>query len=511
MIRTRLSQLSLLGALLAGVVPSVSAAPTTADLQRILEKMNARLEQLEKRNAELERQVNATARNTPAEINKRVQALEQEHKQFDESLASDRLSDKEPELTTRLKGLEMDTLPMRKVVQRIDALEGLSASASLTTVTQKPFGLPQGTVDNASQLGYRADITATLPLPSYGNVDQQLFGHFRVGQGRGLNTPFANLGAFSSAVNAVAFQASGSNADDATPILAEAWYQASIPLPFEGYKPHSKETLEITFGKLDIFGFFDQNALAGDESRQFLNSVFVHNPLLDAGGQVGVDANGFQPGFVASYLNRTSSPESWRFSIGAFGTERGANYQRQMTSPLLIAQLEYSPHLFTGQTGNYRAYMWRNGKANNFDGGIAQHRGWGVSADQKLDSNLALFGRYGRHTRGRVTFDQALTLGGEVDGSLWDRGDDAFGFAFGWLKSSQDFRTVGGTGDLIGDGTGVFTYAPTGAEKVAEVYYRYRLTSHFELSPDLQIIRNMGANPGASTAKVLGLRAQISY
>jgi high affinity Mn2+ porin len=65
---------------------------------------------------------------------------------------------------------------------------------------------------------------------------------------------------------------------------------------------------------MDIFGFFDQNTAAGDESRQFLNSVFVHNPLLDAGGEVGVDANGFQPGFVASYVNARST----RCSRGAF-------------------------------------------------------------------------------------------------------------------------------------------------------------------------------------------------
>ena len=70
-------------------------------------------------------------------------------------------------------------------------------------------------------------------------------------------------------------------------ILGQAWYQAAIPLPFLGFKPYSRETLELTFGKMDIFGFFDQNAAAGDEAKQFLNSVFVHNPLLDAGREAG--------------------------------------------------------------------------------------------------------------------------------------------------------------------------------------------------------------------------------
>ena len=142
-----------------------------------------------------------------------------------------------------------------------------------------------------------------------------------------MNAPFAGLGYFASAPNAVAFRASGSNPDDSVAILGQAWYQAAIPLPFGGFKPYSRETLELTFGKMDIFGFFDQNTAAGDESRQFLNSVFVHNPLLDAGGEVGVDANGFQPGFVASYVNARDKMQPWRLSFGVFGAgERGANY-----------------------------------------------------------------------------------------------------------------------------------------------------------------------------------------
>lgn len=67
----------------------------------------------------------------------------------------------------------------------------------------------------------------------------------------------------------------------------------------------------------------DQNA-AGDEAKQFLNSVFVHNPLLDAGRETGVDANGFQPGFVASYLNHVDKARPWRLSMGVSVPVNGA-------------------------------------------------------------------------------------------------------------------------------------------------------------------------------------------
>ncbi|WP_261379330.1 carbohydrate porin [Denitratisoma sp. DHT3] len=491
---------------------TAAAAPAGRDegkLLKLVQQLTERLDRLEQRNAELERQVRQGQ--PPAELGQRLQALEQQQTRLNQGLDSDNISELEPEITARLKAVEKDTLDMKKASKKIDALDGLAVGVSLTTVIQRPSGLPRGTADGNSQLNYRADVTAELPLESIGDVEQKLFAHFRLGQGLGLNGPFSNLGAFASAPNAVAFRASGASPDDSVAILGQAWYQASIPLPFGGFKPRSRETLELTFGKMDLFGFFDQNAAAGDESRQFLNSVFVHNPMLDAGGQIGVDANGFQPGIVASYYDWSAKPETWRVSAGIFGTRRGANYQRYFSSPLFMAQLEASMKFFGGLTGNYRAYLWRNGQGLELDGSLTQQAGWGVSADQRLGDGVTVFGRYGQQTKGRVSFDRALTLGAELSGSYWDRGGDALGVAGAWLRASDDYRTAGGSGDLNGDGTGVFTFTPVGAEKVAEIYYRYRITKQFELSPDFQYIWKLGANPDARNASIVGLRAQITF
>ena len=501
-----------LAATLFVALPSY-AAPSDGELVKLIQKLNERLDKLEKRNAELESRLQAPRADgkMPTDIEKRVQSLEHAQEQLTKGLDSDEISQYEPELTSRLKAVEKDALSVKKAASKIDALNGLKVGASLTTVAQRPDGLPQGTTNGNSQLNYRADVTAELPLEPVGDVDHKIFAHFRMGQGLGLNSPFANLGAFASTPNAVAFRASGASPDDSVAILGQAWYQASIPLPLGGFKPHSREILEFTFGKMDIFGFFDQNAGANDESRQFLNSIFVHNPLLDAGGQVGVDANGFQPGFVASYYNETSKPETWRLSLGVFGTGQGANYQRFFSSPLVMAQAETSLKFFGGLTGNYRLYAWRQGQGTELDGSTAQQSGWGISADQRVDDGVTLFGRYGQMAKGKVPFDRALTLGAEFNGSYWSRGGDSIGVAAGWLRASDDYRAAGGSGDLDGDGVADFTFSPDGAEQVAELYYRYRITKQFELSPDFQLVRRMGGNPGASTAKVLGLRAQLSY
>jgi len=479
----------------AGLALPALAAPADAAL---LEKLAARLEKLEARNADLE---------------KEVRALKGENQRINEGLDSPRLSQYEPELTVRLKAVEKDALEMKKAAKIAEGLEGIKVGASLATVGQHAQGLPKDVDGGSSQLNYRADVSIELPLAPVGDIEHKLFAHLRMGQGLGLNAAFSKLGHFASAPNALAFRASGASPDDSVTILGQAWYQAAIPLPFLGFKPYSRETLEVTFGKMDIFGFFDQNAAAGDESKQFLNSVFVHNPLLDAAGEVGVDANGFQPGFVASYLNYVDKTQPWRLSAGVFGTgERGANYQRSLTSPLLMVQAEKQLKLFGGLTGNYRLYGWNRSQGVDYDGTLSKHTGVGASVDQRIGDGIRLFARYGKLVKGELPFNQALTAGAEFSGSYWGRAADTIGVAGAWLQSGKGYRTSTATTWLDDNQTQMaYTFTPQGAEQVAEVYYRYRLSPQFELSPDFQYVTNGGGNGDAKSVKVFALRANIAY
>jgi len=478
----------------AGLAMPVLAAPDAATLQKLIERM----EKLEARNTELE---------------KEVKALKGESDKVAQGLESPRLSEDEPELTVRLKAVEKDALNMKKAAKIAEGLEGIKVGASLATVVQKASGLPEGVDGGSSQLNYRADVSVELPLKPVGDIDHKLFAHLRMGQGLGLNASLSRLGHFASAPNALAFRASGSSPDDSVTILGQAWYQAAIPLPFLGFKPYSRETLEITFGKMDIFGFFDQNAAAGDEAKQFLNSVFVHNPLLDAAGEVGVDANGFQPGFVASYLNYTNKMEPWRLSIGVFGAgERGANYQRSLSSPLLMVQAEKQLKLFGGLTGNYRLYGWNRSQGVDYDDTLAKHTGIGASIDQRIGDGVKVFARYGKLIKGELPFNQAATVGAEFSGSYWNRGADSLGIAAAWLQSGKGYRTSPQTTWLDEAQTQMaYAFTPQGAEKVTEIYYRYRLSPQFELSPDFQYVTNGGGNSDAKSVKVFALRANIAY
>src|SRR5574343_461286 len=441
----------------AGLAVPALAGPKEIEL---LEKLTARLEKLEARNAELEKKLES--RNSGLE--QQVKTLKDESDAVAAGLDSPRLSQYEPELTVRLKAVEKDALEMKKAAKIAEGLEGIKVSASLATVAQKAYGLPDGVENGTSQLNYRADVSVELPLAPVGDIEHKLFAHLRMGQGLGLNAAFSNLGHFASAPNALAFRASGSSPDDSVTILGQAWYQASIPLPFLGFKPYSRETLELTFGKMDIFGFFDQNAGAGDESKQFLNSVFVHNPLLDAAGEVGVDANGFQPGFVASYLNWFDKPQPWRVSVGLFGAgDRGSNYQRSLSSPLLMVQAEKQLR-FDGLLGNYRLYGWNRSQGTDFGGNHARHTGVGVSIDQRVGDGITLFTRYGKLINGELPFNQAFTAGAEFNGSYWGRAADAIGIAGAWLESGKAYRNTTVTAWLDDAQTqSAFTFTPQGA------------------------------------------------
>lgn len=443
----------------------------------------------------------------------RIEALEAQNKAMEKALDTERISEKEPEIVTRLKAVEMQSLGMLKAARTVESLDGIQAGFSLTTVAQSPsapmrnLGSDLDGKFGNSQLNYRGDAFVTLPLDAIGDTESKVFAHFRFGQGTGLNDMYSF-----SKPNASAFRVTSTNPDDSVAILGQAWYQATIPLPFGGFKPHSKETLEINFGKMDPFLFFDQNAAANDETRQFLNTAFVHNPLLDAGGDIGVDANGFTPGIRLSYLNWQDKREPWRLSLGVFGAGRGANYSRFFSAPLVIGQAETQLRLMGGLLGNYRAYYWRTGEAASYLGTTPQRSGWGVSADQRVGDATTLFARYGQHIKGTgARFDRALTAGAEVAGYGWQRGGDSIGVAAGLLKASDSFRADAVTVDADANGIPDYGYATRGSERLIEIYYRWRVNKQFEISPSLQVIANPGADGDAKPYRVFGLRAQLTY
>lgn len=491
-----------LALLLAGDAGGAAAA-TEADaaLREQVAQLAARIEKLEQRNRELEQRIAAVA-----DAERRLAALEAQRAAVERALDTDELSELEPKLVTRVKAAEHQVADMQKAASVIESLDGFSAGASLSTVGQRLKG---GGADTGVMLNYRADITVTTPPIATGNVQSSLFGHFRIGQGRGV----AEALPFFAGPNTSAFElGSVVPPESSAVILAEAWYQAEIPLPPDSPRSLARQTLTVNFGKMDPFAFFDQNAAANDETRQFLASSLVHNALLDnpLAANVGADGFGFSPGVRLAYLNERNDPRRYGFSVGVFGSGQGADFSESIRSPFLIAQVETRQRFF-GLEGNYRLYYWRNGQAPTFvPEATATHAGMGLSVDQRVGDAIVLFGRLGGASGADLPFDRTLSLGAEFGGSYWRRAADTLGLGVGANRASGDFRARS-AGVLDADGGALYGYAARGSESYAELYYRYRIQENFEITPDLQWIRHPAANPDIGSLLVPGLRLQLTY
>ena len=435
----------------------------------------------------------------------RIETLEHRNGEMEKALATERLSEREPEIVTRLKAVEFQTLSMQKQARQIESLEGITVGASLTSVLQKVGVGGTASATDETRANYRGDVSVTLPGGKMGNAEGKIFAHVRLGQGAGIGLRPTYI----STANTTAFE-TNAGSDDSFAILAQAWYQLKVPLIDDGAKANAREHLHLTFGKIDPFVFFDQNVAADDESAKFINNALVHNPLLDSGGDTRADAYGFAPGAIINYSNTRQKGSEWGLSLAVFGSGPGANFTGSLTGPFVIAQAETAARS-NYLPGNYRTYLWHNGRGAGYDGIEHPHSGIGISADQKATNDLTLFARYGRQITGKVRFDRALTLGVELAGNPWGRAADSVGVALGSLRTSADFRTDSLKLDANGDALPDFGYQASGAEKQMEIYYRYKLNGKIELTPDLQWIRQPGGDGSAAAIKVVGLRAKLGF
>ncbi len=142
--------------------------------------------------------------------------------------------------------------------------------------------------------------------------------------------------------------------------------------------------------------------------------------------------------------------------------------------------------------------------------------GWGVNLEQPFadGGETGAFARIGGNDGKNESFaftevDRHISAGVQVSGSHWSRTDDRIGLAGAKteiVKIHREYLNAGGLGFLLGDGK--LNYRP---EQLIETYYRAQLGAYFQLSPDVQYIRNPGYNHDRGPATVLSLRVNLRY
>lgn len=292
-----------------------------------------------------------------------------------------------------------------------------------------------------------------------------LFIHTRLGENTlffvdleavGGNGPGQSLPSL-TALNGDAGSTQGAGGFDRTHVL-EAWVELAF----------AEETLKVTAGKIDVTNYFDVNAVANDETSQFITGAFGNSaalPAPDNGPGVRLKADlGARGAFQVAVASHDASGHRIfedLFLIGSAGLVAGG----------------------PGRPANLRVYGYLNGAVDNATG-------FGISADAAVADGLALFGRWNRNTRDLAAsagVTAAWSLGAEYTTSN-DLGDLTAAAAFGVI----DPHTPG-----------------LSNERLAEFYVRQQLNRWTSVSPHLQVVDN--AAGGDDRHILLGLRTQFDF
>jgi hypothetical protein len=236
--------------------------------------------------------------------------------------------------------------------------------------------------------------------------------------------------------------------------LREAWLRTEL----------FNQKLALSVGRLDLTSFFDRNAVANDETSQFLGDALVNNPML------GLSSNG--AGLAAVY----DPKGSWNFKLGAQQSDPEAtNLSESMYS---LAEIGYRARpSFLGE-GNYRVW-YRTDHSSGSDA-----NGYGVSVDQRLNPVVTVFGRYGT---------------AEAEGGHDHFYSGGLQFQAGWVLNPLD---------VWGVGFAHLELASDDREKLVETYYNMHLSDKLRLSFHLQYAMETAADGTKRDFLVPGLRLQ---
>lgn len=222
--------------------------------------------------------------------------------------------------------------------------------------------------------------------------------------------------------------------------LREAWIRTGL----------FQEKLHVSVGRLDLTNYFDRNTAANDENSMFISDPLVNNPTL------GLTNNGLGAAFVWDPRG------SYNIKVGIQQSTPAATSLSE--SVFSLAEFEYIARPFGLGEGHYR--IW--GRSDNSTGD--SKTSYGVSLDQKLLPAVTLFGRYGNGYVDGFGGNTRFYSGGLSFGSPFAfNPDDAWGI--GYAQTEIKSGPIDGA-----------------TERMAEIYYNLYLTQALRLSGMVQYV-----------------------
>lgn len=333
-----------------------------------------------------------------------------------------------------------------------------------------------GTNNDSADLTYTLDLNFTAPVGENG----QAVVAFEAGNGAGVD---GRLGSLSTA-NYDAFiteLSTGANNFN-SPSLSQIYYEGR----------YMDEALTIQFGKLDVHSMTDDNAFANDETDQFLSGIFTRT----AGSNFAELDQYYAPGLAATYSTEMID------LTGVIANGNNSGFNSVIDRPYSAAQINIKPELGRLE-GNYRLFYILDGRryTDVTSGASTDNTAWGISFDQAASDNVGVFIRYSAQDDAvqENVVESAWSLGASIQGALWGRDDDVLGLGYGSIN--------------VNGNTAITTLAGLANpddETHTEIYYKFGISEHFTVTPDIQVITNNSGNALADTVTVYGLRGQIN-
>jgi high affinity Mn2+ porin len=289
----------------------------------------------------------------------------------------------------------------------------------------------------------------------------------------------------------------------------------------------TENRLEVTVGKFSVLDIFSLNKYAQDARVDFMNLAFNSTGTFDYAS----DTFGYTYGAAAEWYQG-----SWTLRAGYFDMSR--NQAAEELDPKFrqfqwVGEIERRYELF-GHPGKVlitgfhtRAHLGAYNEAVSLaelTGEPANvllvrrprgRSGIGMSLEQQLNPDLGFFARAGL-ANGNIQdyeitdIDRTVAIGISQSGKPWGRPDDIFGLATAVNNISSAHKAyfnAGGMGVVIGDGM----LPHPSLEEIIETYYRYAVTSLWDVTLDYQFINNPAYNRDRGPVSVVAVRLHAEF
>jgi porin len=244
--------------------------------------------------------------------------------------------------------------------------------------------------------------------------------------------------------------------------------------------------LNYVVGHIDNTDFMDIYGLINPQTA-FMNFDFATN------NTIGIPEQGF------GAYGATTITDNFYIIAGLMDARARSDEPLQSVEDF-FSKNEYFKHIEVGYVSSFeRRYLdnihvvyWESDEQSNDNGGVFEPSGsgWAFSAAHFFKDKYMPFFRYGESDGGGGALNEKLIAAGL---GIYDR-DSGELFGVGISRTTPSEKQFG----------------PADDQTSAEVFYRFMLSKHLAITPDLQYIKNPALNPNDDSIWIAGIRARLT-